>query len=187
MSLRLRSLVPLTLGVVLFSSSAGAQIQPYVGAGMLSPSGEFADYAKSGWLAFVGLQRPFMDPRCVIGLTGSYGHAAHEGDQNEATNIPGLTVDLGYALSTGRFSPYLRGGVGFIQHRYDPGDTGFDDESETKFAFGVGAGVATPLGGNTLFVGAHYTGAEDTNFMSFYIGFGLGRAAPPAFRPGIRQ
>jgi hypothetical protein len=187
MSFRLRRLVPLTLGVVLCSSSAAAQIQPYFGGGMLSPSGEFADYAKSGWMAFVGVQRPFMDPRCVIALTGFYGHAAHEGNLNDATNIPGLTVDLGYSLSTGRFRPYLRGGAGFLQHRYDPGDAPGESESETKFAFGAGAGIGTSVGSNTLFAGVHYTGAEDTNFMSFYVGFGLGGGAAPAFRPLIRR
>jgi hypothetical protein len=184
MHVPLRSLALVLVVSVLAAPTARAQIQPYFGAGFLSPTGDFGEYANAGWAAFVGAQKPIgMSQRSVIGVTVIYGHAPHEGDLNEATNIPGVAVEFGYALTTAaRFTPYLRGGVGFIQHRYDPGDTGFDDESETKFAIGVGGGVSTTLGGNTLFGGAHYNIAEDTNFLTIYVGFGLGSAAPPMLR-----
>ena len=184
MNVPFRTLALAATVAALSASNAGAQIQPYVGAGILSPSGDFAEYAQSGWLVFAGAQKPLgMSQRAVGGITVIYGHADHEGPGSTGTNIPGVTVDFGYALTAGgRFTPYVRGGVGFIQHRFDPGDTGLEDDSETKFAFGVGGGISTALGSNTLFVGAHHTGAEDTNFLSFYVGFGLGGGAPTMMR-----
>lgn len=181
MSSSLSRVFAVALLVAVSAPSAQAQMQPYFGGGILSPSGEFADYAKAGWMVFGGVQRP-LGQAAVIGLTASYGHAPHEGDFNTATNIPGITLDIGRAFGTGRFMPYVRGGVGFIQHRFDAGDTGGENDSETKFAFGAGGGVTTAVGSNTMFAGVHYTGAEDTNFLSIYVGFGLGGRPSAALR-----
>ena len=179
-----RGLALLAVFGTLGATSARAQIQPNFGGGILSPSGDFADYAKSGWLVFAGADKPIgTSQRAVAGIGVFYGHASHEGPGNTATNIPGATVDFGYALTAGgKFTPYVRGGVGFLQHRFDAGDTGADSDSETKFAFGGGGGVATAVGSNLLFIGAHYIGAEDTNFLTFYVGFGLGGGAPSMLR-----
>lgn len=177
-----RYVAAVALLVSVAGSDAGAQssIEPYVGVGMISPSGDFGDYAETGLAVFAGFNRRMpANPRMTWGLTVFYGQADHEGSFGESTSLPGLFGEVGYALSTGSVVPYVRGSLGFLQHRYDAGDTGFEDESETNLAYGVGAGLAKAFGSRSLFGGVHFTGG-DTQFLTFYAGFGFGGASAPA-------
>ena len=93
-------------------------------------------------------------------------------------------MDFGYAFgvtSPGRIKPYVRGGIGAIQHRYDPGNSSADDESETKLGAAVGAGINIMMGPISPFVGAHFvTGGSDTQFYTVYVGLSFGGAPAAA-------
>ncbi|HSA57517.1 MAG TPA: outer membrane beta-barrel protein [Gemmatimonadaceae bacterium] len=174
----LRLAVPVVLSLVVPITAAPAQqrLQPHVGVGALLPMGDLGDYGKTGYLLFAGADLPLpANPRVTIGATLFYGHTEHEGGLNEATNIPGITADVGYALvAAGSIIPYVRGSIGFLQHRYDAGDTGFDDESESSLAFGGGGGLALPRGSLVFFGGAHYLVADGTDFVNAYFGLSFG-------------
>lgn len=178
--------VPLVVSFTVPFGTLDAQqrIQPFFGGGALLPMGDLGDYAETGWIFFAGGDMPLAsNPRMTIGATLFFGHTDHEGSQGEATNIPGLLAEVGYALTaSGPVIPYVRGSVGFLQHRYDAGDTGFDDESETSFAFGGGGGIAIPRGTMGIFAGAHYLVADGTDFVNAYVGLSFNGAAPSGFR-----
>jgi len=62
-----------------------------------------------------------------------------------------------------------------LVHSYSPGDaSGFESESETKPAFGGGAGVTIPMGSGHLWVEAKYMATEYTKLIPILIGFSFG-------------
>jgi hypothetical protein len=156
------------------SLSAQSKLSFHLGAGLLMPSGDFGDYAEQGWVAFGGVSMPLgSNPKLGLGLSAFYGHADHEGDLDESTDIPGAMLHLDYALATtGTIIPYISGGVGLLQHRYNAGDTGFDDEQETSFLFGGAVGVQI----KRFFIDARYIIGDGTDFLSLGAGISFGGA-----------
>ena len=183
----LHSLAALVVvAAVLAAVPAKAQVIFFAGGGAAFPTGNLSDDgAETGWLGFVGLDYPLKAvPGAAIGLSGIYAHIPYEGDADDATNIPGGFVDIAYLFgmtSASMIKPYIRGGVGVIQHRYDPGGYGGDTESETKAAGAVGAGINFIMRSVSPFVGAHFvTGGSDTSFFSVYAGLSFGGGSPAA-------
>ncbi len=153
---------------------AQSKVGYFVGAGLLSPSGNFADYAKGGWMGAAGLSVPLGQSRWSLEPTLFYGHAAHEGNDGDASNIVGGAMGFGYALGSDGVIPYLSAISGMLQHRFDGGNTGPDPAPDTQVLLGVGGGLGVALGGTTLFLDARYTHAENTRFMTFTVGLGFG-------------
>jgi hypothetical protein len=182
----------LILGAVV-AGDAGAQrrVVPFLGAGVASATGEFADYAEMGYTLFGGLDWLIASkPGLSVGLGASWTNIPHKGDENEATNIPAVSVELGYlfgATSPSKLKPYVRGGAGFLQHRYDPGDTGFESESDTQAQIGLGVGLQYLMTSTSLFGGAHLVnGLDETTFMVFYGGIAFAGSGASAIRRLIR-
>jgi hypothetical protein len=156
-------------------ATASAQVGFFIGAGALMPMGDFGDYANTGFLVVGGVSIPTANQRVGIDLMAFYGRASHDGDFNEATNIPGAAAGLTYMLSSGgSVMPYVSVMAGALQHRYDPGDSGAEEEEETQVMFGGGAGLAIPLSSMMLFLDARYAHTEDTAFLSLSVGLGFG-------------
>ena len=154
----------------------------HVGGGIANGIGDLGDFTEMGWMGFAGVDMPIRSmPGLGIGATASYAHIPYEGNADNATNIPALLVEASYlvgAESASRIKFYLRGGVGVLQHRYDPGNTNGDDESETKAGFGAGVGFLYANPGVTPFVGVHLiSGGSDTGYYTVYAGVSLGGAA----------
>ena len=157
------------------SSVAGQGISFHVGGGLAMGSGDLSDDTDTGWLGFAGADYSIMSvPGLAIGATASYAHIPYSGDGEDATNIPSLFAQLSYAFgatSTNRIVPWVRGGVGIMQHKYDPGNTNFDEESESKVGFAANAGLSYRMPSISPFVGVGYfTAGSDTGYMSAYIG-----------------
>ena len=141
---KLLSVAVLVLAAGVAQQTAGAQmIIPFIAGGPAWGSGDISDAGSDmGWLGAAGIDYTLAAmPGAAIGLSAIYAHIPYSGSADDATNIPGLFADVGYAFgmkSPGRIKPYIRGGIGVMQHRYDPGNTNADDESETKLGAAVG-------------------------------------------------
>jgi hypothetical protein len=184
----LHCLVALVVAAAVPLVPLGAQnVSFFLGGGGAFPTGDLKDdEAETGWIGFAGVGVPIRSvPGAVIGVTGFYAHMPYEGPLDDATNVPGLFADLGYiigAASPSRIKPYVRFGVGVLQHRYSV--DGYDDsESETKLGGAVGAGLNFAMPSVTPFVGAHFvTGGSDTSFFTVYLGLAFGGGGSSASR-----
>ena len=182
----LHSLAALVVAAALPVVPLKAQVSLFVGGGAAIPMMDLADDdAKTGWLGFAGVDMPIKSlPGAAVGLTGIYAHMAYDDEHDDATNVPGVFADIAYligATSASRIKPYVRAGVGVIQHRYDPGGYGGDSESETKAAGAIGAGLQFMMKPVAPFVGVQFiTGGSDTSFLAAYVGisFGGGGSSP---------
>ncbi len=151
-------------------------------------SGDLGDATKTGWMAFAGADIPIASiPGMSLGATASYTHIPYEGEGDDATNIPALFANLGYlfgAASPSRIKPWVRAGVGVLQHRYDAGNIPYDEEdSETKAGVTAGAGISFVMPSVRPFIGASFvSGGSDTQFIAVYAGFNFGGAARAAIR-----
>jgi hypothetical protein len=157
----------------------------HVGGGIAMGIGDLSDFTETGWMAFAGVDMPIQSmPGLAIGATASWAHIPYEGDDDDATNIPALLVEAAYligATSPSPFKFYLRGGAGVLQHRYDAGNSGFEEDSETKVGFGGGAGFLYARPGVSPFAGVHViSGGEDTGYYTIYAGISIGSGSPSA-------
>jgi hypothetical protein len=161
----------------------------HVGGGGAKGTQDLDNGTDTGWIGFAGADYLIGSvPGLSVGVTGSYTHIPWSG-VDAATNIPAAFAELGYligATSASPIKPYLRGGVGVLQHRFEADGYGGDTESETRFGGAVGAGLNWMMGSVTPFVGIHYvTSGSSTSFATAYIGLGFGggsRNGPVAIR-----
>ena len=154
--------------------SAQSRVGYFIGAGSLSPTGRFGEFAKGGWMGAIGLSVPLGQSRWSLQPTVFYGHASHEGSDGDASNIPGVAMGVGYALSTGGVMPYISAVSGILQHSFAGGGIGPTPGTDTQVLLGLGGGLGFGLGGTMLFLDARYTHAENTRFMTFSVGLGFG-------------
>ncbi len=148
-----------------------ARAQGFVGAGLTTPSGDYGDYAKTGWAVNAGF-RPWMsaDERASVWVEGLFGSNKHEGSSGDKTNLFGGFVSGTYSLTAGASAnPYVIGSAGYLVHSYKPG-TGTGD-SEGAVAFGGGAGVEF----SKFYVEARYLTAKIDNETTAFIMFTVGR------------
>jgi opacity protein-like surface antigen len=187
---RLTLFVPAAFTAATAFADLGAQqrVVPYFGAGLASGTGDLSDDTDNGWLVYGGIGFPVGKNRAVsIGVTLGYAHIPYLGGFEEATNVTSLVGELGYlvgASSPGRVKPYVRGGLGMIQRRYDPGDTGYESSSESDIGFSAGAGLNFVFNSTTFFLGGHIVSTADAGFLAFHGGLSFPgrRRAPPTRR-----
>ena len=160
----------LALGLTLGSAPVAAQF--YVGGYATMPSGDYADYAKTGWMAEAGYGFwKSSNDRLTLWVSGSYGSNSHEGDAGDKTNLlmglGSVTFNLTANPDAG---PYLLGHVGYLSHMYKPGDDDFESASEGGLAFGGGLGD----GCNKFWVEARYITASIEESTTAFIMIGAG-------------
>jgi opacity protein-like surface antigen len=191
----LHSLVALVVAAAVPLVPLGAQnLSFFLGGGGAFPTGDLKDDgAETGWIGFAGVDMPIRSvPGAFVGVSGFYAHMPYEGPLDDATNVPGLFADVGYlfgATSPSRIKPYIRFGVGVLQHRYSLEGYNSDGEDETKVGGAVGAGLNFRMQSVTPFVGAHFiTGGSDTSFLAAYVGLAFGGGSGSASRsPSLRR
>jgi hypothetical protein len=179
----LLSAVAVMLAVAIPSGDAAAQrrVIPYFGGGLAAGTGDLGTDTDNGWLAFAGLDFPLgLNPGLTFGVTATYAHVPFQSEFDEATNIPAFVGELGYVIGANSSSivkPYLRAGLGVQLRKYDPGTTGFREQSDGGLAFSGGGGLQFLVSTASVFVGAHYVGDADAGFLAFHAGIGFpGRA-----------
>jgi hypothetical protein len=130
----------------------------YVGAGPSFPTGDYSDYAKTGFLVVGGVTYEIASQVSVYG-EGFWGQNDHD-EEGDKTNPVGVMAGLMYAFPvTGSpVMPYVFGGAGVMWHRYSS-DT-FGDSSDSAFGYEGGAGVVVEVGGLALFGEGRYMAAS---------------------------
>jgi hypothetical protein len=158
-------------------SLAHGQLRPafFIGGGATVSTGEFGDYANTGWQALGGVELPLGNGPLSARVDAFYGRSSHQGDLGEGTKLPGATASLLYRFGTSSIRPYLIGGAGFISHKYDPGSSGFSAESESMFALAFGAGLGFGRGNVRFFVESRMIrGSEETSYVPIVGGVTIG-------------
>jgi Outer membrane protein beta-barrel domain len=168
------------MALVVAAGPASAQgIRWGVGAGLLMPMGNYGDADKLGFTG--GLGGTYNLPGGVgIRAEVSYGTTSEKsGVTAHKTKILGGMASVVYSFASAGPKPYVMGGLGLSNVKFDPA-TGAD-VSETKVAFGFGAGIALPLGtgGNRLFAETRYTSVSTSgsslNFLPIVVGISFGK------------
>ena len=139
----------------------------FVGVGGTSPSGDYGEYAKTGWMVDAGFNIPVGEGPLLLfvdGMYGSNGHSDHDGDK---TNLLGGFggVELFFADDSGK-GPFVFGQVGFLKHSYKSEE--HEEDSTSGLAFGGGAGYAFPIGGLNGFILGRYIQGQTGDDSSEY-------------------
>jgi hypothetical protein len=163
--------------IAMSASAAQAQgITFGVGAGATIPTGKFKDAVKTGWhgLANIGYNLP-----SGLGVRGDFMYAQNSFKSSVAsgkTKLAGGLGNVSYTFpSASTIHPYVLGSVGFFNAKSDvPGSS-----SETKIAFGGGAGVKFKAGTDaSIFVEGRFisvsTSGNKTNFIPVTAGVSFG-------------
>ena len=166
------------MALVVAARPASAQnIRWGLGAGVLMPMGDYADGDKMGYTA--GLGGTYNLPSGLgIRADVSYGTTSEkDGQAAHDTKIMGGMASVVYAFGSAGPKPYLLGGLGLSNVKISASGA---SASETKVAFGVGAGVTFPLGtgGNRLFAETRYTSVSTTvkaTFLPIIVGISFGK------------
>lgn len=171
------------MGVVCAMSFAATQaaaqrrITPFIGGGLATGTGDLSEKTESGWVVFGGIDVPLgLDPGLTFGITASYARVPYSGDFDEYTGVPALFGELGYVLgaSSNRIvKPYVRAGAGMQYRKYDPGTTGFREQSVGGLAFSAGGGLQFSVSPALIFAGAHWVSDSDAGVLGFHAGLAL--------------
>jgi len=144
------------------SGDLSAQASVFLGGGLTIPTGEYSDYAKTGWNGFGGVLFAVGEAGLAVGAEGFFGSNSHdyEGDK---TNLYGGMGLVSYSIDTGSSAaPFVFGGVGYMTHSYKSDDFPDDEGSASGLAAGFGGGVSFPLGGvNGILAGSFVSGFGD--------------------------
>ncbi len=150
-----------------------------VGGGLTMPSGDFNTAAKMGWhgLGHIGFSTP-----AGVGFRGDffYGENKFDGISGKAKLAGGLG-NITYAFgSAPGIKPYVIGGIGFFNVKFGGTGGGVSfSGSESKFAFGGGAGLKFKAGSDSnFFVEGRYisvqTSGSSTGFIPITAGISFG-------------
>ena len=167
------------MALAVAATPASAQnIRWGVGAGLLMPMGDYGDIDKLGFTGGVG--GTYTLPGGLgIRVDASYGTTSEKsGVTAHTTKLLGGMASVVYAFGTAGPKPYVMGGLGLTNAKIDVGGT---SASETKVAFGFGAGVSLPMGtgGSRLFAETRYTSVSTSGssltYLPIVVGISFGK------------
>ena len=173
-------MVVMATAVVVEEAHAQRRVVPFAGGGLAKGMGDLADNTDNGWLAYAGIDIPLpaLNPGLSIGVTGSYSRipyapVAGAGEFDEASTITAIVGEVGYtigAASSSIVKPYLRAGLGAQFRKYDPGTTGYKEQTEAGLALSGGAGVQFLVSSFAFIVGAHVVTDMDAGVLGVHAG-----------------
>ena len=185
----MRRLLPVVGTLALASLGAGTVAQAQrvrfgIGGGLVRPTTDYSNVDKTGWHVLGKVD--FKVPMSPIGLRvdGLYGQTTH----NAVYSIDGNTkligalanVVLNIPMTAPLVQPYVLAGGGAFNVKISAPSQGVDT-SETKFAFGAGAGASFGAGPVHFFVEGRYLSVREsggsTNFLPVTAGVTFGSKA----------
>ena len=126
-----------------------------IAAGASIPTGDYGDIFKTGFhgMATVGLT-PAMVP-FGLRIDGMYNSlSGKESADGADLRVLGLTANGVFQMPAMVASPYLIGGVGYYNAKFETGEA--DEESESDFGLNVGIGMKFNLSGFGTFAEIRY-------------------------------
>ena len=181
-----RSAGPLFLAMLLalaVPTLASAQASIFLGGGATIPTGDYGDYAKTGWMGQAGAVFNVGSNGLFVAGEGFYGSNTHETIGTAAadkTNLYGADGQVGYRFGDQeKAGLYVAGLLGALIHKYSPA-TGTGDSS-TGILFGGIAGVDIPVGKVNVWVegrwmnGRHSEAGDswNTGFFGLFAGVSI--------------
>lgn len=159
----------LALAVTVVSAPVSAQF--YVGAYASVPSGDFGEFAKTGWMAEAGYKF-FETANEKLSLYASGSYARHSLDtdlfEGNYTSLIGAGHVV-YDLAEGNVSPYLIGTAGYLSLKEK-----IDDESTTEGGILFGGGLGAGIGPRFWIEGRFLTASiEESTISMLVIGGGI--------------
>jgi len=133
----------------------------FLGGGATFPTGDYGDYADTGWMVEGGIGFPVGENGLSLFVDGLYGSNSHgealvpalqDSGDGDKTSLLGGFAGVEYAFAEpGEAGLFVFGQVGFLRHDLDLDELVPElqslEETETGFAFGGGAGYSFPIGG----------------------------------------
>ena len=168
-----------TIALLVSATTAHAQAFVFLGGGPTFPMGDYKDYAKTGWMAQAGVGVPVGGKGLIIGGEALFGSNKHEAPpEGDKTNLYGVNGAIAYRIGD-KAKPgiFIFGTAGVLNHAYKSEQFPEDEDSEWKFAWGGGAGVQVPFGGNKSFaVQGKFMDRDGTRLIGAFVGlsFGIG-------------
>ena len=159
----------LFMAFALMSPRAASAQGVYFGAGVTFPTGDYGNYANTGYLGVAGISFPVGPAGLLVIGEGFFGQNSHSDIDGDKTLPWGGMGGLAYYLSPEEAGGiYLFGQVGALVHKYSSDES--EGSSETGLGFGGGAGYGFPLGGGTeLFMeGRYMQGNFDDGNTAFF-------------------
>ncbi len=160
---------------------SNAQTTLYISGGATFPTGAYAEFANTGWMAAGGVLFGIGSSGLGLGADLIYGQNNHDDLLLESakTTVYSAMAIVDYAFgSPGKIRPFVFGGVGVAGHRFSA--DGIESDTDSDVAYQLGAGVDFPIGGTTsLYAEGRYIGSGnnvDTQIFSALLGlaFSLG-------------
>jgi opacity protein-like surface antigen len=142
-----------------------------VGGGLLMPMGSYKDADKLG---FIG-QAAVGFPAGPVGIRveGDYGQTSHKNGVGGNTKVIGGMASVVYHFAgVSSAKPYVLGGLGMYNVKVDV--TGLGSASETKLAFGGGAGLELGMASMSLYLEARYMNVTTTGGSTAFIPITVG-------------
>ena len=148
-----------------------------LGGGLLSPLGDYKNLDKTGWHGLVRVD--FSIPMSPLGIRvdGLYGQTSHkapfEGDGN-SRGIGGLaSLVWNIPVPAPMVKPYVLAGGGFFNLKTTIPSLSVDT-SESKFAYGLGAGVKIGAGPINVFAEGRYVSVQTSGGATKFIPLTVG-------------
>jgi len=167
-------------------ANAQRRIVPFIGGGLAAGTGDLGENTDNGWLVFGGVDLPLgSTPGLKFGVTASYARVPYQGSFDEYSGVAGLFGEVGYtfwAASPRIVKPYVRAGGGVQMRKYDPGSTGYREQSDGGLAFSGGGGLEFLVSSAAIIAGAHFVSDADAGVLAFHAGVAFPGRAPSAKR-----
>jgi opacity protein-like surface antigen len=169
------------LAVVPASTLSAQDVRWGVNAGLLMPMGDLNKADKPGWLVGGGATYWLTGGMLGVRADVSYGQTKHDGGFAGNTKIAGGMASLVYGLgsSAAAIRPFVTGGLGLynVKVEFTPSPA----VSETKVAFGAGAGlmIKAGTGGMRIVIATRFTtvstSGSSTTFLPITAGLTFGK------------
>jgi opacity protein-like surface antigen len=171
-------ILAVALCVVAARPAMAQNIRWGVAAGLLMPTSDYSNADKMGFTGGVG--GTYNLPGGVgIRADLSYGTTSEKsGITPHTTKILGGMASVVYGFGHSGPKPYVMGGLGLSNVKVSAGGT---SASQSKVAFGFGAGISLPMGtGNShLFAETRYTSVSTSvtslKFLPIVVGISFGK------------
>ena len=140
----------------------------FLGGGVVVPSGDYADFAKTGYGGMAGVNLSVPALPIGVRVEALYLYNPHEGTDAGSTSLYGGLASATYGIG-GPTGLYLLGSLGYMNHDYNA-PAGGTSANEWDFTWGIGGGINF----SKLFAEVRYMQRGDTKFIPIMVGIKFG-------------